>query len=104
MEECEWNVYDSMTRVLSNLVIVNGHIWLSTSPSECVERIARRDRAQDMTLSLDWLTRVHERHVDLFALESKKKPCLVLNGFESMQEALEMILCFCDSLVWIPTK
>lgn len=62
-------------------VPVDAYVWLSTRPHDCFDRIVRRGRPEDSTLTLEWLASIHELHRSVFDTQgSVDKPVIILDG------------------------
>lgn len=75
----EWVIYNHVVQAMDSHVDV--YVWLSTRPHECMDRILRRGRPEDSTLTIEWLSSVHEMHRAAFDTESTlDKPVIILDG------------------------
>lgn len=66
MSELEWKLYQEWFAwfVESMSTKPDGFIYLRTDPEICYERLLKRSRAEENTISLDYLKRLHEKHED----------------------------------------
>lgn len=75
----EWVIYNHVTQAMQSPVDV--YVWLSTRPHDCFDRIVRRGRPEDSTITLDWLASIHELHRRAFNTAcTLDKPVIVLDG------------------------
>lgn len=95
----EWNVYKEWFSWLTDKqnIQTQGFIYLRTKPEVCHQRIMKRNRFEENTVSLDYLESIHEKHENWLMkstpLDSMmpKVPILVLecNGdFETYEDIL----------------
>ena len=72
------------------------YIYISTDPNICLERISKRARDGEDTISLDYLSSCHQYHENMFAPIKMNKPSefLMLNGNNNdNHESLAKDLC-----------
>lgn len=105
MSEIEWSVYQQWFSFLitHKIPMPKGFIYLRTAPEVAHERIIKRSRSSEDTISLDYLKDLHERHEEFLMKrdvtpELAQVPVLVLDAhvnFESdstiQQELIERV-------------
>jgi deoxyadenosine/deoxycytidine kinase len=66
MNTIEKNTYDIWFNWLESKITrkPDGIIYLRAEPQVCLERVHKRDRTEESTVSLDYLTNIHEKHED----------------------------------------
>jgi deoxyadenosine/deoxycytidine kinase len=64
MNTIEKNTYDVWFNWLESKITrkPDGIIYLRAEPQVCLERVHKRDRTEESTVSLDYLTNIHEKH------------------------------------------
>lgn len=64
MNHLEWQLYKEWFAwlVYQYTVLPTGFIYLRTSPEVCYERMRRRSRSEESTVSLDYLRLLYEKH------------------------------------------
>ena len=64
MDDIEWKLYNDWFGWLNNTFHTepNGYIYLKTDPKICFKRIKKRSRNEETTISLDYLTNLHDKH------------------------------------------
>lgn len=93
ISEIEWCSYNNWFSFLSShlQMVFNGIIYLRASPQTCLERIKKRGRIEEENISLDYLTKIDEKHNEWFnelKSASSKTPILIIdtsNEFETNQ-------------------
>jgi deoxyadenosine/deoxycytidine kinase len=91
--DVDWHVYcgwkDTATRVAAAHGFgLGGVVYLRTSPDVCHERLTRRARAGEQTITLEYLRRVHAVHEDWTATcTAAGVPLLVLDGDDEWNHA-----------------
>ncbi len=100
MSSLEWNLYQEWFSWLVDNYTVRptGFIYLRTEPEICYERVLKRSRSAEKSISLDYLKMLHQKHED-WLIERKdvspslhEVPVLVLNcnkDFEQNKEEQE---------------
>jgi thymidine kinase len=66
LNDIEWRVYNMWHQQLRDMLNINltGCIFVNTSPEVCFNRIKKRSRTGESGIPLDYLTLLHEKHVD----------------------------------------
>lgn len=90
----EWNLYITWFSWLTEKHIEQpaGFIYLRTDPRICLERLIKRSRSEEKSVTLDYLTLVHEKHEQWFihkkgvAHAAQAIPTLVINCDEDFEE------------------
>ena len=72
INEDEYNVLNEMYNKTDNIWKSNLYIYLRSSPIKCLERINYRGRNNEMNITLDYLTNIHDLHEETYikALEN----------------------------------
>lgn len=60
----EWSLYQEWFEWLTSAYVPKPHgfIYLKTDPTTCYNRLTKRARSEEVSVSLDYLTRLHEKH------------------------------------------
>lgn len=98
MNSVEKNTYDFWFEWLESKIkrLPDGIIYLRACPEICLDRMKKRDRLEENTVSLDYLTKIHEKHevwlnntkynnVPIFIVENSVEP------EESLKKVMEII-------------
>jgi deoxyadenosine/deoxycytidine kinase len=66
MNTIEKNTYDIWFNWLESKITrkPDGIIYLRAEPEVCLERVHKRDRMEESTVSLEYLTNIHQKHED----------------------------------------
>ena len=72
INEDEYNVLNEMYNKTDTIWKSNLYIYLRSSPNKCMERINYRGRNNEMNITLDYLTNIHDLHEETYkkALEN----------------------------------
>lgn len=98
MNALEWKLYQEWFSWLVDLYTVKPHgfIYLQTDPEICFERLKKRNRSEEQTVSLDYIKKLHDKH-ESWLLEKrdvapylKDVPVLVLPCNKDFEHDLEM--------------
>lgn len=98
MTALEWQIYKEWFAWLAESYSPrpNGFIYLKTTPEKCHERICKRDRHEEDTISLDYLKSLHNRHEE-WLIEKKEVmkhiqniPTLILDCNEEFENSEEV--------------
>ncbi|XP_065191948.1 deoxycytidine kinase 2-like [Sycon ciliatum] len=80
INEMEWRLYcDWHTHLLGALggLHIDGIVYLRVKPEVCMERLKHRNRSEESTVGLDYLSSIHEQHEKwLMRKETKISPVL----------------------------
>lgn len=60
-------------------------IYLRTAPEVCYERLLRRHRGEEMSITVDYLRQIHDRHEEWIPT-IRDKPVLVIDNVEELDE------------------
>jgi deoxyadenosine/deoxycytidine kinase len=99
MNTIEKNTYDIWFNWLENKITrkPDGIIYLRAEPEVCLERVQRRDRTEESTVSLEYLTNIHQKHeawlnkenmygdVPIYVIDNTCEPS---KAFEKVQEII----------------
>lgn len=83
IEDVSFQIYLKWFETFVDDCPVHQIVYVNTDPSTCYERIAKRSRAGESGIPLDYLQKCHRYHSDMLDRESINCPCsnqLVLNG------------------------
>lgn len=94
MNDIEWYLYEKWFSflIMNKCAAPQGFIYLRVSPEIAYERIKKRNRSEEKTLSFDYLKQIHKRHEmfltkkDGILTQLKRVPILVLNCNEDFEE------------------
>ena len=97
LNEIEWKLYnDWFVWLCDNFnVKPSAYIYLKTEPETCFERIKKRSRNEETTISLDYLSKLHDKHEQWMSYERKYMPVLTIDvrkDFEHTPERLNEII------------
>ena len=65
MTEQEWSLFSDWSTYLLDSVKhlhLDGIIYLRAEPETCAKRMAKRGRSEEQGLTLEYLTKLHEKH------------------------------------------
>lgn len=116
MNSLEWHLYTEWFNLLeTSLPLPYGFIYLQATPKTCYDRIIKRNRSEEKSISLSYLTMLHTKHETWLiekkgiAASLKALPVLVLDcniDFEAdemhMKEFVKKIQTFSES--FLPTQ
>lgn len=99
MNTIEKNTYDIWFNWLESKITrkPDGIIYLRAEPEVCLERVQRRDRTEESTVSLDYLANIHQKHeawlnkekmygdVPIYVIDNTCEPS---KAFEKVQEII----------------
>ncbi len=102
--EMEWNVYNLWHGHIKELFgqPIVGTIYLRATPEKCLERIQKRQRQSEDTISIDYVRSVHHKHEEwLMGSAAANSNILVLNANEelpNLDKHVEAVVKFIDGL------
>jgi deoxyadenosine/deoxycytidine kinase len=78
MSLLEWQLYQEWFSWLVTQYVPrpDGFIYLRTEPTTCYERIAKRARYEEVSVTLDYLQQLHEKHEDWLIAKNSIDPIL----------------------------
>jgi len=96
ISDIEWNDYCGWFDWLTNEFKVKptGFIYLRCDPKVSYERVQKRSRSGEESISLDYLKKLHQKH-DQWLLNEEKTPVLVVDvneDFENDPEKLQSMI------------
>ena len=95
MNTIQKNTYDLWFNWLENKITrkPDGIIYLRAEPHVCLERVHKRDRAEESSVSLDYLTAIHTKHDDWLSERDSYNgiPIYVIDNTEDPSKALEQV-------------
>ena len=76
MSLVEWHMYNQLFNFLIPTICKAplGFIYLRVTPEIAHQRIVKRNRPGEKTITLDYLTQIHERHESFLVSEKRKLP------------------------------
>ena len=78
INDSEFNLLEELHSTSSNLWTNNTYIYLRSSPQKCIDRIKTRDRSCESSVSLDYITNLHNLHETATqAISSANKPIYI---------------------------
>ncbi len=94
LSHLEWKVYEAWFSFLVDQSCKDpkGFIYLRVSPEIAYERVRKRNRSSEKTISLDYLKQIHERHESLFIRKEgvperfKQVPVLIVDGDQEFEQ------------------
>ena len=74
INDIEWRVYNMWHQQLRDMlnIKIDGCIFVNTSPEVCLQRLKKRSRTGEGGIPLEYLTLLHEKHID-WLLERPKR-------------------------------
>lgn len=95
MNTIQKNTYDLWFEWLENKVSrkPDGIIYLRAEPSVCLERVHKRDRIEESSVTLDYLTTIHQKHEEWLTNHStyNSVPIFVIDNSEEPSKAFEQV-------------
>ena len=95
MNNIEKSTYDIWFKWLEDKITrkPDGIIYLRASPQLCFSRMHKRDRVEESTVSLEYLTNIHNKHDQwlMNAREYNDIPIYVIDNTEDPSKALERV-------------
>ena len=79
----EWETYNYWYNSFSELAKVDMIIYIRTSPTICYERIKKRNRVGEHDISLDYLTKCHNKHDEW--IKQTSTPVITIDGNDSIE-------------------
>ncbi len=96
MNTVEKSTYDYWFNWLESKIkrMPDGIIYLRASPETCLERMKKRDRVEEHSVSLDYLTKIHEKHDAWLNVSSiyKGVPIYVVDNTHKPDETLKTVM------------
>jgi deoxyadenosine/deoxycytidine kinase len=94
INEDEYNVLNEMYNKTDTIWKSNLYIYLHSSPNKCLERINYRGRNNELNITLDYLTEIHNLHEETYkkALENNLNIIIININNKTIQEIAEEIL------------
>jgi len=89
----EWETYNYWYVCFSEISKVDLIIYISTSPTKCLERIKSRNRIEETNIPLEYLEKCHAKHEEW--LKITNIPVIVIDGNNSIsliQEEINSIM------------
>ena len=91
MNHLEWKMYLDWYNIFKDQININHVFYIQTNPNISFERVNKRSRSEEKTISLDYLTNLHSKHEKWLSIESN---VLKINGnidFENNHENLKLV-------------
>ena len=94
INEDEYNVINEMYNKTDNIWKSNLYIYLRSSPIKCLERIKYRARNNEMNISLEYITDIHNLHEETYklALDNKLNIIIIDVNNNTIHEIADEIL------------
>jgi deoxyadenosine/deoxycytidine kinase len=95
INEDEFNVINEMYNKTDNIWKSNLYIYLRSSPKRCLEKIQYRGRNNEMDISLDYITNIHNLHEETYKIALDKKLDIIVIDIDnkSINEIADEIFC-----------
>ncbi len=91
MSELEWNLTNEFAQDYGWLPDVV--VYLKCSPTVCYERIGKRNRNGEETISLQYLEKVHEKYEQLYNSDiTKKVKIITIDASNTPEEVYESVM------------
>ena len=94
MNTVEKSTYDFWFNWLEGKIrrMPDGIIYLRASPETCLERMKKRDRVEEHSVSLDYLTKIHQKHEEwLNNNRYKNVPIYIIENSAKPEESLKKV-------------
>ena len=91
MNDLEWQMYLDWYNLFKNQIEISHIFYIQTNPEVSFERVNKRSRFEEKTISQDYLTKLHSKHEKWLSIESN---VLKINGnldFENNQDNLHCV-------------
>lgn len=92
----EWNDYDQwfhfITSSLKEKIVPDVYIYVRAEPKTCMERIKKRGRSGEDSISMEYLTELHIKHDEWLMREDSKKIFIIDANGDPYEEVKELIL------------
>jgi len=78
MTSLEWKLYQEWFSWLAtgHTLPIKGFIYLQTDPEVCFSRLKKRNRSEEETISLDYLSMIHKKHESWLIERSEVEPVI----------------------------
>merc|ERR1711871_462564 len=86
-----WQMYLDWYNLFKNQIDINHVFYIQTNPNISFERVNKRSRSEEKTISQEYLTQLHIKHEKWLSFESN---VLIINGnvdFENNQDNLNAV-------------
>lgn len=95
MNTIQKNTYDLWFEWLENKISrkPDGIIYLQADPAICLERVHKRDRLEESSVTLDYLTTIHQKHEDWLTNHTTYNgvPIFIIDNTEEPSKAFEQV-------------
>lgn len=106
MTAIEWDIYKQWFALLTHnkCKIPSGFIYLKTSPEVCMERIKKRNRLGEQSITLDYLQKIDRAHDEFLIAknnimpELQMVPVLKLDGGKPFESSTYVFNQLCDQI------
>ena len=104
MNETEWYIYNQWFDYVTHHYPLTPRavVYIRISPRQAFERVQKRNRLSEKTISLDYLSQIGELHDQLLLREStrygKKMPVLQVDGSSDQIKQVQEIISFVKEL------
>jgi deoxyadenosine/deoxycytidine kinase len=86
----EWETYNYWYDSFSELSTVDLIIYIESDPDICLERIKKRNRVEELEISLEYLKNCHSMHQTW--ISNTKTPVIKINGNDTIENCQKQIL------------
>lgn len=107
MNRLEYTIYNDLHSYWTeHAPTLDAIVYLKTSPSICHERLVRRNRGEESTVSLEYLESIHERHEEWIGDKATIRPSVPIFVIDNSapltasrsQEIRDSLLAFLSAL------
>ncbi len=95
MNNVEKSTYDLWFNWLEQKICrkPDGIIYLRAEPNVCLERVHKRDRVEESTVSIEYLTNIHNKHDEWLTARADYNgvPIFVIDNTEEPSKALDRV-------------
>ena len=86
IEKVEYDIYNKWFNEFSNTLTINEIVYIKSDPSTCIERIKKRGRTGEDSISLDYISKCHEYHEYYIKEIQKTLPSITINEIDGNLE------------------
>jgi len=97
MSKLEWDLYMKWFDAFAKDIPIKGMIHITTDPAQSKQRIVRRGRLGEDSISLEYLTKLDQQHKKW--ISTTTLPTLSLSTEDSLELNVEKIRTFCKQFI-----